>query len=76
MQAVLDRVIEEYRRKLFLEAANAEYAALRLDADAWAEHQEERALWDATLLDGLDTDELWTADGEVTGQNARSAVGE
>jgi hypothetical protein len=76
MQTVLDRVIEEFRRKQFLEAANAEYAALRRDPEAWDEYQKELALWDSTLMDGLDPNELWTADGEVRHSNTRSAVGE
>jgi predicted transcriptional regulator len=52
MPAILDRAIEEYRRKRFLEEANAAYAALRANPEAWREEQEERALWEATLADG------------------------
>ncbi len=42
---------EEDRR--FWAQVNADFAALRDDPDAWAENLRERALWDATLLDGL-----------------------
>jgi hypothetical protein len=76
MQAVLDRAIEEYRRRLFMEAANADYAALRQDPEAWAEVLKERAEWDATLMDGLDPNEQWTADGEVVLKTAEAAVGD
>ena len=65
MQAIVDKAIEEYRRKRFLEAVNADYAALRADPEAWAEHQKELALWDCTLMDGLDPNERWTPDGDV-----------
>jgi hypothetical protein len=65
MQALLDRAVEEYRRKLFLDAVNAGYAALRSDPAAWAALQAERRLLDTTLLDGLDPEERWTADGVV-----------
>jgi predicted transcriptional regulator len=53
---VVARAVEAYRRRCFLEAANADYAALRADPAAWAEELEERRLWDATLLDGLEHD--------------------
>jgi hypothetical protein len=53
-QAVLDAALEAYRRQRFVEEANAAYAALRADPAAWAEELEERALWDTTLMDGLE----------------------
>jgi len=54
MQEVLSKAIEDYRRKTFLETANAAFAALRNDARAWKQEQEEREAWDATLSDGLE----------------------
>ncbi len=54
MQAVLDEAVELYRRQCFLEEANAAFAALRKDREAWAAEEEERAAWDATIADGLD----------------------
>jgi hypothetical protein len=65
MQAILDKAVEEYRRKCFLEAANADYAALLADPEAWAEYKRELELWDATLMDGLDPNERWTPEGDV-----------
>ncbi|MDD4170145.1 MAG: toxin-antitoxin system protein [Desulfotomaculaceae bacterium] len=53
MQAVLDKAIEEYRRKCFLEEANRAYLALRNNPDAWKDEIEERVAWDVTLNDGL-----------------------
>ena len=63
MMDVLDKALDAYRRKLFIEQLNAGYAELRADPEAWAEHLAERQLWDATLMDGLDPDERWTEDG-------------
>jgi hypothetical protein len=63
MTDVLDKALDAYRRKLFLEQMNAGYAALRADPEAWADHVAERKLWDATLMDGLDPGEHWTEDG-------------
>jgi hypothetical protein len=54
---VLDKALEAYRRKVFLDAVNTGNAEMRADPEAWAEHLAERQLWDATLMDGLDPDE-------------------
>ena len=62
---VLDKALNVYSRKLFLEQVNAGYAALRADPAAWSEHLAERKLWDATLMDGLDPNERWTEDGRT-----------
>ncbi|HLJ55039.1 MAG TPA: hypothetical protein VKT77_08350, partial [Chthonomonadaceae bacterium] len=43
MQAVLDTAIEAYRRQAFLKGLNADFAALRSDAEAWREEESERA---------------------------------
>jgi hypothetical protein len=54
VQSLLERAIEDYRRKLFLMEANSAYQALRDDPQAWEEELEERRLWEATLEDGLE----------------------
>lgn len=54
---VLDKAVDAYRRAQFFEKLNAGYAELRADPAAWAEHEAERKQWDATLMDGLDSDE-------------------
>lgn len=53
MQAIVDRAVEEIRRKEFWERANAAFADLRNDPDSWKLEQEERKAWDITLTDGL-----------------------
>ena len=63
VEAVLEKALDAYRRKLFFAQLNAGYAALRADPDAWAELESERKLWDATLMDGLDPEERWTEEG-------------
>jgi predicted transcriptional regulator len=59
MQQVLETALEQYRRRQFLEALNAAYAAMQADPQAQAEEAAELALWDMTLLDGLDDLEEW-----------------
>ena len=54
IQAVLDEAVELYRRQSFLEEANAAFANLRADAQAWSEEQEERAMWDTAASDVKD----------------------
>lgn len=54
IQKVLDNAVEAYRRQCILEQANAAYAALRADAEAWREEQSERQQWEGTLADGLE----------------------
>lgn len=51
-RAVLRQLITTYRG--FLEEVNAAFAAPGSDPQAWAEAQEERAAWDATLADDLE----------------------
>jgi predicted transcriptional regulator len=70
MQAVLEKAVEEYRRRRFLEDVNSAYAALRNDPEAWQEIQAERAEWEA-LSDGLPEAETWTEEGQVSTRNGK-----
>ena len=51
IEAILDDVIEHYQRDKFMDEVNAAYAALRNDAQAWAEELAERRTWDAVHVD-------------------------
>ncbi len=54
MHEIAEKAVELYRRQQLLEATNAAYAALRRDPAAWQELQDERAVLDGTLADGLE----------------------
>jgi predicted transcriptional regulator len=54
VQTVLKQAIDSYRREKFLEDANAAFAALRSNPEAWSEEERERDLWDRTAGDGLE----------------------
>jgi predicted transcriptional regulator len=54
MQEILDKAIDHYQREQFWKEANASFAALRQDAEAWQHELAERALWDNTLMDGIE----------------------
>lgn len=59
MPSVLDKAIETYRRKRFLESVNEAYLFLRQDKKAWTSFKDERDQWDNSLMDGLDPGEHW-----------------
>lgn len=52
LQHVIDRAIENYRRRRFLEGLQSDFAALRNDVEGWKAEEEERTAWDVTLMDG------------------------
>jgi hypothetical protein len=54
MSVILDKAIEAYRRKRFLEQLSEDFARLRRDPALWEEELAERKLWDATLADDLE----------------------
>ena len=54
MSVVLDEAVERYEADRFFRELDAAYRATRADPAAWQEEQAARALWDNTLLDGLD----------------------
>lgn len=58
MTVVLARAVDRYRREQLLRAANDAWAAIKADPSAWREMKHEDAVWDATLIDGLE-DEPW-----------------
>ena len=65
--SVLDRAVESYRRRQFLEEVNRSYAALKKDSEVWTAVESERAEWDGTLLDGLPTEGSKGKEGRVKG---------
>lgn len=72
---IVERAVEELRRKLLFEEANAAYAALQEQPAAWHEIEQEREAWDAALSDGLEKED-WSEyrsikDGEPAQPPAR-----
>ena len=57
IQALLERLVSDYRRRAMLEEGNRAYAALRRDPKGWEEELAERSDWEKTLSDGLKDDE-------------------
>jgi hypothetical protein len=53
MQEMLDRAVENERRRLLLERTNAAYSKLRQNKKAWKNWQAELRELDATLSDGI-----------------------
>jgi predicted transcriptional regulator len=57
MQRILEKALERYRRERKMRLFNEAYASLRCDPKAWQEELREREIWDAALLDGLESDQ-------------------
>jgi predicted transcriptional regulator len=55
MQAVLDKAVEEYCRRLFWQRVAAAAGEAGKDSAVRQEEQAERRAWDATLGDGLES---------------------
>ena len=53
MQSIIEQANESYRRQNLLHEANAASAALRSDAEAWEDFENELSVWDAALGDGV-----------------------
>jgi len=73
MQLIIASALEAYRREQFLKAVNEGYAALREDPAEWAGVEEERAVWDRALLDGLPAETI--AARPRKGQSRRAGRG-
>lgn len=56
MQTIVERAVEQYRRRAFLEGLNEDFSALKADEEEWDDELAERALWDKTLLDGVESE--------------------
>jgi predicted transcriptional regulator len=56
MQAVLDKAVEDYRRRRFWDHVETAAGDLRKDPAAWEDELAERRAWDATLADGLEAE--------------------
>ncbi|MGH2557685.1 MAG: hypothetical protein ACRDJH_01365 [Thermomicrobiales bacterium] len=51
---VIDDLVDRYERDRFFEEMAEDFARLRADPVASAEYDAELAVWDSTLLDGLE----------------------
>ena len=56
LQTVLERAVAAYKKTVFLESLNEDFATLRARPEDWEEEMAERRLWEQTLSDGLIAD--------------------
>lgn len=54
MSTIMDGALRAYQREGLWRRADADYARLAVDQEAFEEYQDEIALWDSTSSDGLD----------------------
>ena len=64
----VEAALNAFFRSEYIRLGNEGYSALQADPDAWNQHVAERTEWDATLFDGLDSDEVWEPDGRCVVQ--------
>lgn len=51
---VVDRAVDDLRRRQFLEGLAEDFARLRANPEGWQAELEERNEWECTLADGLE----------------------
>ena len=57
MGSVSAEAVAHYEKERFWRQLEEDMARLRADPVAWQEYQDEIAIWDATLMDGLEDEE-------------------
>lgn len=55
-QKVIENAVKSYEKEIFFKKLDADYAALKKDAKAWKEFQDEMNEWNVTLQDRLDNE--------------------
>ncbi len=68
---IIADLVQQQEQERFWQEMHEDFARLRADADAWQGYQDELAIWDATLLDGLEHEE--PNDGASEGENGADA---
>ena len=56
LSTILQKALDDYRRRVFLRKVGEAYATLKSDPSAWKKELAERESWDSTVEDGLDED--------------------
>ena len=54
IQRLLERAVNEYKRKKFFEEMDSAFQRLEADGSAWQEELKEREAWERTLKDDLE----------------------
>jgi len=54
MAQVIETLIDDYEKREFFVGLGKDFARLRADPDSLKDYEDEVAIWDATLNDGLD----------------------
>jgi hypothetical protein len=65
LQSVLEAAVKEYYANWFFRRADNAYNVLRQNEQRWSQEMYERKSLDETMLDGIDSDEVWHNDRTV-----------
>src|SRR5687768_11632629 len=71
---VIEEAIDRYQKEKFWTAMHEGFARLRADPEAWAEYQDEAALWDSASSDGLADEEPYFTEQEARDEVAAAAA--
>ena len=52
-------LVAEHEKRQFFKGLAEDFRRLQSDPEAWAHYQSELALWDTTLMDGLENEPPW-----------------
>lgn len=72
---IVAELVDRYERQEFWKKMHEGFDELRKDPDAWKAYQDEVALWDSTLGDGLENEEAYYTpeeEAEIDDEYARS----
>ena len=72
---IVAELVDRYEREKFWKQMHDGFAKLRADSEAWNSYQDEVALWDPTLGDGLESEEPYYTpeeEDEINAEFARS----
>lgn len=56
---MVQQLILEHEKRQFMEGLAEDFRKLQSDPEAWEFYQNEIALWDSALLDGLENEPEW-----------------
>ena len=71
---VIEEAVDRYQKENFWKAMHEGFARLRADPVAWSEYQEEAALWDSVIGDGLEDEAPYFTDEEATDEVAATTI--
>jgi len=71
---VIEDAIDRYQKENFWKAMHEGFSRLRADPAAWSEYQDEAALWDSAVGDGLEDEAPYFSEEEARDEVAAATT--